>query len=88
MRAVDALVDGVAGQTRPGSIVVFHANGRGEGTAAALPRIVSLLRENGFSFATVSALLQEGAPEAAAECYDARPGGNRRYDLSFGEGTE
>lgn len=50
--------------------------------------IVSLLRENGFSFATVGSLLQEGVPEVAAECYETRPGDNRRYDRLFGEGTE
>ena len=86
--SADALANWVVGQVRPGSIVVFHANGRGKGTAVALPRIVSLLKEKGFSFANVSALLREGTPEVVTECYETRPGDNRRYDVLFGEGTE
>ncbi len=72
---------------RPGSIIVFHANGRGHGTAAALPRIISGLKEKGFSFMTVSKLLEEGTPESAKECYELQPGDDRCYDDLFGEGT-
>ena len=74
-------------QTRPGSIVVFHANGRGHGTAAALPRIVAELRARGFAFVTVSELLRSGTVMATEECYEQRPGDNRRYDNICGEGT-
>lgn len=84
----DALARRVVNAVQPGSIVVFHANGRGHGTAAALPRIVGDLRARGFGFATVSGLLDAGTPEAARECYELRPGDNRRYDALFGEGTE
>lgn len=42
-----------------GSIIVLHVNGRGVGTADALPAVVARLRERGFGFATVSELLQE-----------------------------
>jgi len=44
---------------RGGSIVVLHVNGRGVGTADALPGLVTHLRERGFTFATVSKLLHE-----------------------------
>jgi peptidoglycan/xylan/chitin deacetylase (PgdA/CDA1 family) len=42
-----------------GSIIVLHVNGRGVATADALPGLVARLRERGFTFATVSALLRE-----------------------------
>lgn len=47
----------VGKSSRPGSIVVFHINGRGRHTAEALPTIVSQLREKGFRFVTVPDLL-------------------------------
>lgn len=72
---------------RPGSIIVFHANGRGHGTAGALPKIVKALLGKGFGFTTVSKLLQEGVPAAEKECYELRPGDNRYIDAKFGDGT-
>lgn len=75
-------------QVKPGSIVVFHANGRGHGTSAALPSVVKELREKGYRFVTVSELLDQGEPQTSAECYELRPGDNRKYDALFGEGTE
>jgi len=86
-QTVSSMARTVLRQTRPGSIVVFHANGRGHGTAAALPRIVSELRARGFAFVTVSELLRSGTVMATEECYELRPGDNRRYDKIFGEGT-
>jgi peptidoglycan/xylan/chitin deacetylase (PgdA/CDA1 family) len=52
-----------------GSIIVLHVNGRGVGTADALPGLVRRLRERGFNFATVSELLNEcrmATPQAGA----------------------
>jgi peptidoglycan-N-acetylglucosamine deacetylase len=72
---------------RPGSIVVLHANGRGRGTAGALPAIVAGLRAEGYRFVTVSELLQSGDAVGADDCYESQPGDNRRYDRLFGEGT-
>jgi peptidoglycan/xylan/chitin deacetylase (PgdA/CDA1 family) len=86
--SADDLVRGVVREARPGSIVVFHANGRGRSTAAALPRIVEALKAKGFGFRTVGALLKAGTPEAFDQCYDRRPGDNRYIDARFGEGTE
>jgi peptidoglycan/xylan/chitin deacetylase (PgdA/CDA1 family) len=53
----------VVGRARPGSIVVFHINGRGWKTGEALPEIVRGLRARGFRFVQLSELL--GAPPAA-----------------------
>jgi peptidoglycan/xylan/chitin deacetylase (PgdA/CDA1 family) len=44
-------------QVKPGSIIIMHANGRGWHTAEALPRIISSLREQGYTPMTVSELL-------------------------------
>ncbi len=74
-------------ETRPGSIIIFHANGRGHGTAAALPTVIGELRAKGFQFVTVSELLAVGKPETVTECYENKPGDNKRYDALFGEGT-
>lgn len=77
----------VVDQVKPGSIVVFHGNGRGSGTAAALPAIIRTLAERDYRFVTVSHLLDAGQPIAVDECYELRPGDNHRYDRLFGEGT-
>jgi peptidoglycan-N-acetylglucosamine deacetylase len=81
------IVRGVLAGVKPGSIVVFHANGRSHGTAEALPDIVRALRAKGYRFVTVSELLRFGDPVTTDDCYELRPGDNRRYDRLFGEGT-
>ena len=83
-----AMAKRILREVRPGSVVVFHANGRGHGTAAALPDILRGLRGRGYRFVTVSELLESGEPDAKSECYELRPGDNLRYDKLFGEGTE
>jgi peptidoglycan/xylan/chitin deacetylase (PgdA/CDA1 family) len=47
----------VLSRTRPGAILIFHINGRGWNTAAALPGIVAELRRQGYSFTTLAAAL-------------------------------
>lgn len=69
-----------------GSIVIMHANGRGHHTAEALPVVIPKLQRLGYSFVTVSELLKLGVPHAVEECYEIRPGDNRRYDRIFGKG--
>jgi peptidoglycan/xylan/chitin deacetylase (PgdA/CDA1 family) len=56
----DAIYSRVVSHTRPGSIVVMHDGGgnRSE-TVAALPRIISTLRDRGYRFVTVSKLLHQ-----------------------------
>ena len=78
-RSAAAIARTVVENARPGSIVVFHANGRGHGTAGSLGIFVPKLRAAGFDFVTVSELLASGKPVAASECYEMRPGDNLRY---------
>lgn len=46
----EKLVSHVVSNTKPGSIVIFHANGRGYSTKKALPIIVEELMRKGYSF--------------------------------------
>lgn len=75
----EKMIKHVVARVRPGSIVLFHANGRGWHTGAALPHIIARLRARGYRFVTVSQLLAAGTPEYADTCYDARPGDSERY---------
>jgi peptidoglycan-N-acetylglucosamine deacetylase len=52
------IVEGVTGAVQPGSIVIFHINGRGPETKKALPEIIRRLRERGLGFVRVSELLR------------------------------
>jgi peptidoglycan/xylan/chitin deacetylase (PgdA/CDA1 family) len=74
------MVAGVVAAVRPGSIVLFHANGRGWHTEEALPAIVAQLKAKGFEFVTVSELMAAGRPVISPTCYDSRPGDTDRYD--------
>jgi peptidoglycan-N-acetylglucosamine deacetylase len=78
-----AIVATILRQTRPGSIILAHANGRGVHTSEALPAAIKALRERGFVFTTVSALLAAGRPEVVASCYDRAPGDTDKYDRLF-----
>lgn len=51
------LSEWVLSQTRPGGILIFHINGRGWSTAAALPVIIDELRRRGYHFTTLAAML-------------------------------
>jgi peptidoglycan/xylan/chitin deacetylase (PgdA/CDA1 family) len=86
-RSARQVAEGALARIKSGSIVVFHANGRGSGTADALPQIIGRLRAAGYRFVTVSELLRAGEPVTAPECYEERPGDNLRYDTLFGAGT-
>jgi peptidoglycan/xylan/chitin deacetylase (PgdA/CDA1 family) len=60
---VETITRAVLGETRSGSIVIFHINGRATRTASALPGIVGDLRARGFRFVHVSTLLSSaGSP--------------------------
>jgi peptidoglycan/xylan/chitin deacetylase (PgdA/CDA1 family) len=56
----DAMIRTVLTKARPGSIIIFHINGRGWKTAAAMPTILQGLREHGFRFVPLSELLASG----------------------------
>jgi peptidoglycan-N-acetylglucosamine deacetylase len=70
-------------QTRPGSIIIAHANGRGYHTAEGLPLAIPKLKAMGYQFVTVSELLAAGEPVIVDSCYDSRPGDTDKYDFLF-----
>ncbi len=72
----------VLNRAKPGSIVIFHANGRGWHTPKALPAIIRSLKKQGYQFVTVSQLLNsKGAQwQTTDRCYDHHPGDSTRYD--------
>ncbi len=74
------MVRDVLARTKPGSIILFHANGRGWNTPSALPTIVRVLEARGYTFAKVSELLELGEPVYSSTCYDSRIGDTDRYD--------
>jgi peptidoglycan-N-acetylglucosamine deacetylase len=69
---------------KPGSIVLFHANGRGAHTAEALPLLVPKLKAQGYEFVTVTELLAAGKPVLTQTCYDSKPGDTEKYDRLVG----
>ena len=64
-------------KAHPSAIVVAHANGRGRNTAAALAIALPKLKEQGYSFVTVSELLKAGKPVIAGALLSEQP---RRHD--------
>jgi peptidoglycan/xylan/chitin deacetylase (PgdA/CDA1 family) len=69
-------------KAHPGAIVVAHANGRGHNTAAALAIALPKLKEQGYSFVTVSELIGAGKPVIATRCYQNSPGDMTRIARS------
>jgi peptidoglycan/xylan/chitin deacetylase (PgdA/CDA1 family) len=51
------MIEEVTRSVRPGSIVIFHINGRGPYTKDALPAIIHILRDRGLRFVPLSQLL-------------------------------
>lgn len=74
-------------RSKPGSIIVAHANGRGWNTGTAMKFVIPKMLKEGWEFVTVTELLQIGTPVIAKTCYENRPGDNKRYDRIFGRGT-
>jgi peptidoglycan/xylan/chitin deacetylase (PgdA/CDA1 family) len=56
-----AILRAVTHRVRSGSVVIMHMNGRGRHTAAALPEVLAALRRRGYTFVTMSQLLQASA---------------------------
>jgi hypothetical protein len=77
-RSAKAIADTILTKVHPGAIIVAHANGRGWHTAEALALAIPKLKEEGYSFVTVSELLKAGKPVITASCYLNRPGDNTR----------
>jgi peptidoglycan-N-acetylglucosamine deacetylase len=59
----ERLVGWVLGRAQPGSIVVMHMNHKHLNTGAALPEIITGLRERGYELVTVGTLMNEAAPK-------------------------
>jgi murein DD-endopeptidase MepM/ murein hydrolase activator NlpD/peptidoglycan/xylan/chitin deacetylase (PgdA/CDA1 family) len=53
----DLIAGVVERETKPGSIIIGHANGKGWHTAEALPRIKEIIENKGLQFVTISQLL-------------------------------
>jgi peptidoglycan-N-acetylglucosamine deacetylase len=73
-QSAKAILNTILTRVHPGAIIVAHANGRGWHTAEALAIAIPKLKEEGYSFVTVSELLKAGKPVIAANCYLTRPG--------------
>jgi len=57
----DYIVNFITRRVQPGDIIVLHDGP--PGTVAALPEVIRRLKEAGYSFATVSELLEQGVPQ-------------------------
>ena len=78
----------VASMTKPGSILLFHANYVPKGTVNLLREVVSILESQGYVFVKVSDLLSMGEPETVRDGYFSRPKDNYALDKKFGiDGT-
>lgn len=63
---------------RPGSIVVFHMNGKGHHTAEILPKLIAELRKRGMEPATLSTLFRAHPSATPAQAPPQAPIANRR----------
>ena len=78
----------VAGMTKPGSILLFHANMVPKGTANLLREVVAILSEDNYVFVKAGDLLSMGEPETVRDGYFSRPKDNYSLDKKFGvDGT-
>ena len=78
----------VVKMTRPGSILLFHANLVPKGTLNLLREVVSELENDGYIFVNVGELLRMGTPETVRDGYFTTPKDNYALDKKFGiDGT-
>lgn len=84
--SVEARAQAIVQATRPGSIVLLHANLVPKDTAALVRALLPLLRQHGFVTATVGELLAGGEPETVSDGYFSTPGDNAVYDDMFEDG--
>ena len=86
--AVHGMGARVAGQVRPGAIILFHANLVPKGSAFMLKETVGELQRKGYRFVTVGELLKLGEPQRTRDGYFNKPGDNLSLDTHFGiDGT-
>ena len=74
----------VAAMTKPGSILLFHANLVPKGTVNLLRETVNILEADGYTFVKAGELLTMGEPETVRDGYFSRPGDNYALDKKFG----
>ena len=67
--AVHGMGARVAGQVRPGAIILFHANLVPKGSAFMLKETVGELQRKGYRFVTVGELLKLGEPQRTRDGY-------------------
>ena len=78
----------VAAMTKPGSILLFHANLVPKGTVNLLRELIDILEAEGYEFVKVSELLAMGETETVRDGYFSRPKDNYALDKKFGiDGT-
>lgn len=78
----------VVKMTRPGSILLFHANAVPKGTDILLRLVVEELEAQGYIFVKTSELLMMGEPETVRDGYFSHPRDNKALDGKFGvDGT-
>ena len=78
----------VTAMTKPGSILLFHANLVPKGSDLLLREVVRELESKDYKFVTVSELLEMGEPETTRNGYFTKPGDNIALDKKFGiDGT-
>lgn len=78
----------VAGMTRPGSILLFHANLVPKGTVNLLREVVDILSNDDYVFVSAGELLTMGEPETVRDGYFSHPKDNYALDKKFGvDGT-
>ena len=78
----------VAAMTKPGSILLFHANLVPKGTVNLLREVVDILEAEGCEFVKVGELLTMGEAETVRDGYFSRPKDNYALDKKFGiDGT-
>ena len=77
-----------AGEVRPGSIVLMHANAVPKRTHEIVPVFVEEMLRRGWRFVTVGELLTMGGAETVPDGYFEKLGDNRQFDTGFpGKGT-
>ncbi len=78
--ACEAFVDKI----QNGSIVLLHGNNVPKHTFSFLQKVIPLLRQKGFTFVTVSTLLETGPAVIEHDGYFVKPGDNLSLDTQFG----
>lgn len=66
------IIRAVSSESRNGSIILMHVNGWGRHTAEALTEVIKQLRQQGYTFVTVSRLLELAESSQAGNVFPTR----------------